>query len=386
MNLRRALFQIHLWTGLMLGIVLAVLGLSGSVLVYHDELLEMTQKPAPRAQAQGVMLPLDALMASAREAFPAKRANATLILPQAKGEAAVVRFQSGPSRPGPQSGTDVYVDPASAKVLDVRPAPYNAFIGLMHDLHGRLLIPGREGRQVVGWLGVAMLLLGMSGIVIWWPKRGQWSTGFRIRENARGYWLYRDLHGAAGIWGLVVFLIVSFSGVAIAFPDTVRGIVTLGMAQSVAAPTFDLRNGPTVEPIKGGKPLGLDGAVALVKARYPAADIQSIAVPAKRSAALRVMLGSMDDGPVSTAYVDPWRKQIFAMRNAPGDTTDTFMAWQRPLHQGSGWGGLWRILVFLSGLLPSLFVTTGIVMWVKKRRARGRVRVLASARTEGANA
>jgi uncharacterized iron-regulated membrane protein len=45
---------------------------------------------------------------------------------------------------------------------------------------------------------------------------------------------------------------------------------------------------------------------------------------------------------------------------------------------------LWRILVFLSGLLPSLFVTTGIVMWVKKRRAR--VRVVPSAATEGANA
>ncbi|HEY4124330.1 MAG TPA: PepSY-associated TM helix domain-containing protein [Rhizomicrobium sp.] len=384
MKLRRVLFQVHLWTGLTLGIVLAVLGLSGSVLVYHDELLEMTQKPAPHAQAQGVMLPLDALLASARGAFTAKHANATIMLPHEQGDAAVVRFQSGPVRPGPQTGTDVFIDPATAKVLEVRPAPYNAFITLMHDLHGRLLIPGREGRQVVGWLGVAMLLLGMSGSVIWWPKRGQWNASFRIRRNARGYWLYRDLHGAVGIWGLVVFLIVSFSGVAIAFPDTVRSIVTLGTSRSASVPVFDLRNGPAVEPVKGEKPLGIDGAVALVKARYPDADIQSIAIPAKRTAALRVMIGNMDDGPVSTAYVDPWRKQIAAMRNVSSGTADTFMAWQRPLHAGGGWGGLWRILVFLSGLLPSLFVTTGIVMWVKKRRAR--VRIVPSAVTEGANA
>ena len=383
MNLRRILFQIHLWSGLTLGIVLAVLGLSGSVLVYHDELLAMTQNPVPHAQAQGVMLPLDALLASAREASAAKRANATLMLPQEQGDAAVVRFQSGPVRPGPQTGTDVFVDPASAKVLDVRPAPYNAVIGLMHDLHGRLLIPGREGRQVVGWLGVAMLALGLSGIVLWWPKRGQWSAGFRIRRNARGYWLYRDLHGAVGIWGLVVFLIVSFSGVAIAFPDTVRGIFSLGMA-SASAPAFDLRNGPAVKPIKGETPLGVDGAVALVKARYPNADIRSIAIPAKPTAALRIMIGSADDGPVSTAYVDPWRKQIAATRNVSAGTADTFMAWQRPLHVGSGWGGFWRILVFLSGLLPSLFVTTGIVMWIKKRRAR--VRIVASASMEGVNA
>jgi uncharacterized iron-regulated membrane protein len=380
MKARAVLFQIHLWTGLTLGIVLAVLGLSGSVLVYHDELLEMTQAPVPHAQAQGVMLPLDALLASAREKFPAKRANATVMLPEEQGAALLVRFQSG-SRPGPQRGTDVYVDPASARVLDVRRAPYNWFIGAMHDLHGRLLIPGREGRQVVGWLGVAMLLLGCSGIVIWWPKRGQWNAGFRIRRNARGYWLYRDLHGAVGIWGLVVFLIVSFSGVAIAFPETMRSVVTLGAAQPASA--FDARNGPGVEPVKGREPMGLDAAVALVKAQVPNADVRSISLPAS-DAAWRVAIGSMEIGPVSTAYVDPWRAKIVAMRNVSASGADNFMAWQRPLHQGSGWGAVWRILVFLSGLLPSLFVTTGIVMWMKKRRAR--VRVVSSAATEGANA
>ena len=96
------------------------------------------------------------------------------------------------------------------------------------------------------------------------------------------------------------------------------------------------------------------------------------------------MIGSADDGPVSTAYVDPWRKQIAATRNASSGAKDTFMAWQRPLHAGSGWGGFWRILVFLSGLLPSLFVTTGIVMWIKKRRAR--VRIVSSAVRESVNA
>jgi uncharacterized iron-regulated membrane protein len=382
MKPRAVLFQVHLWTGLTLGVLLALLGLSGSALVYRDELQALFQKPAPHAQAQGVMLPLDALLASAREKFPARRANATVTLPENRSDALRVRFQSG-SRPGPQRGTDVYVDPASAKVLDVRSAPYNAFVGAMHDLHGRLLIPGREGRQVVGWLGVAMLLLGCSGIVIWWPKRGQWSVGFRVRRNARGYWLYRDLHGAVGIWGLVVFLIVSFSGVAIAFPDTVRSIVTFGAPQP-AAPAFNLRTGPEIEPIEGQKPMGLDAVVALVRAQIPGADVRSISIPAKRSAALRVMIGSIEDGPVSTAYVDPFRAKIVATRNISTGGADNFMAWQRPLHQGSGWGALWRILVFVSGLLPSLFVTTGIVMWVKKRRAR--VRIVSAAAAEGANA
>jgi len=43
------------------------------------------------------------------------------------------------------------------------------------------------------------------------------------------------------------------------------------------------------------------------------------------------------------------------------------MAWMRPVHQGI-LGPVWQFLVFLSGLVPSLFVVTGMIMWWKKRR------------------
>jgi uncharacterized iron-regulated membrane protein len=49
---------------------------------------------------------------------------------------------------------------------------------------------------------------------------------------------------------------------------------------------------------------------------------------------------------------------------------DLFVAWQRPLHQGLLLGPVWRLLVFLSGLLPTLFLVTGILMWTTKYRRR----------------
>ena len=48
-------------------------------------------------------------------------------------------------------------------------------------------------------------------------------------------------------------------------------------------------------------------------------------------------------------------------------TASSFLAWMRPVHQGS-LGAVWKFLVFLSGLVPTLFVVTGVVMWVKKRQ------------------
>ncbi len=70
-------------------------------------------------------------------------------------------------------------------------------------------------------------------------------------------------------------------------------------------------------------------------------------------------------------YVDPYRVTAMAVRD-PGSLpfADSFVAWQRPVHDGDPLlGPVWRFLVFLSGFLPLVFVVTGVTMWIKKRRA-----------------
>lgn len=67
----------------------------------------------------------------------------------------------------------------------------------------------------------------------------------------------------------------------------------------------------------------------------------------------------------ATAYVDPLLSKVLELR----DPSSSVMAWQRPLHQGL-LGPIWRFLVFLSGLLPAVFVFTGVAMWLKKRQSR----------------
>ncbi len=101
--IRRALFQLHMWIGLVLGLLLAALGLSGSVLVYDDQIANFLS-PRPMVTTQGPMLPLDAMIAAARTAVPG-RGQVQIAPPQAPGEAASVRIGEM-SRMGPvaQSG------------------------------------------------------------------------------------------------------------------------------------------------------------------------------------------------------------------------------------------------------------------------------------------
>src|SRR5437868_824573 len=81
-------------------------------------------------------------------------------------------------------------------VLGTRTAALPGLLTFAHQLHGNFLL-GRDGRGlVVGWLGVAMLTLGITGLVLWWPKKGQWKNAFLVRRAASGLRLHRELHAA----------------------------------------------------------------------------------------------------------------------------------------------------------------------------------------------
>ena len=73
--------------------------------------------------------------------------------------------------------------------------------------------------------------------------------------------------------------------------------------------------------------------------------------------------------PAAPRQNEIWVRGVSGKVLAVRDGSERFQTWMRPVHQGS-LNGVWRLLVFLSGLVPLLFVVTGITMWAKKRKRR----------------
>ncbi|HEX4635487.1 MAG TPA: PepSY-associated TM helix domain-containing protein, partial [Rhizomicrobium sp.] len=234
--IRHSLFTVHMWIGLVLGVLLAALGLSGSLLVY-DETISDWSAPPPHATTAGQPLPLSMIAGIARDAVTEQGLMVgamQIIVPQKKADVLVIRLNgvspmgAQPMQGGaaPEGGRrarprplQMYIDPVSGEVLGTRAFAQVPLLTFAHQLHGNFLM-GREGRRFVGWLGVAMCLLGVSGLVLWWPKRGQWKYAFKVRGTATGLRFHRELHATTGIWIFLIFMAVSFSGVVIAWPRT----------------------------------------------------------------------------------------------------------------------------------------------------------------------
>jgi uncharacterized iron-regulated membrane protein len=381
-RIRRILAFIHLWLGLILFIPLVVLGLTGSILVFGDELnLAMGTAP-PSATASGPARPVSEIITAARTAAPQGANPVGVRLGEAPGEPTTVRFavRRDPSQPAPQgppglAGTvPVYVDAASLQVLETGPvlgAEGQSFMRLMHNLHGNLLITGRTGREVVGWFGVVMLFLGVSGMVMWWPRRGQWKRGFTVRWGASAQTFNRDLHGATGIWLWLVFIIISFSGIYIVFPQTMSApLVALFGPVTPQVPSVTIP-----APAPGAQRISTDAAVAAARqAAGGDVELRAVTMPGRGGQPYRITLAEPGSGhgvPAITAFVDDITGQVLEMRDPRRfNAAETFMAWQRPIHYGEGLGWVWKMLTFISGLLPLLFVVTGFSLWLAKRRNR----------------
>ena len=367
-TVRHTLFTVHMWTGLILGALLAALGLSGSLLVY-DEAISDLLSPPPRAATAGQPLPLTMIANTAREAAAEQGVDGgamQIILPQRARDAVAVRFNgispmgAAPAgrgaegrggREGAGRGLQMFVDPVSGEVLGARDFVQPPLLTFAHQLHGNFLMGRDFGRPIVGWLGVAMCLLGLTGLVLWWPRRGQWQYAFKVRRSATGLRFHRELHAATGIWIFVIFIAVSFSGVVIAWPQTI----------GLNPPGFNPRALPKIESTDG-KRLGATEAVIAAAAAVPGLVPRSITIPARPDQPISVNYLS-HDAVAATVFVDPYSGKVLMVR----DNSEQFLAWMRPVHQGS-LGTIWRFLVFLSGLVPALFVVTGIIMWWKKRQ------------------
>ncbi|HWU54516.1 MAG TPA: PepSY-associated TM helix domain-containing protein [Rhizomicrobium sp.] len=367
-SVRHTLFTIHMWVGLILGVLLAALGLSGSLLVY-DETISDWLAPAPPAVTGGSPLPLSMLAGIARDAAASKGIEGgqlQLILPETKTDALVVRIgglspmgnvprarAEGGDRPARPRQLQVYLDPVSGEVLGTRNFAQPSLLTFAHQLHGNFLMSRETGRPLVGWLGVAMCALGISGLVLWWPKRGQWKYAFKVRSTATGLRFHRELHAATGIWIFLVFMAVSFSGVVIAWPQT------MGLGGSGAG----ARGMPMVEASEGQR-LGPTEAVIAATAAVPDIKPRTVTIPARPDQPVSVNYRS-HDAVNAAVLIDPYSGKVLMVR----DNSERFLAWMRPVHDGT-LGFAWRFLVFLSGLVPTLFIVTGLIMWWKKRQRR----------------
>ncbi len=157
--LRRAVFQVHLWSGIALGLYVLFISVTGSVLVYRNELYVAVTPDPVQTSGQGTS-------------------------PSAKA--------------APPLGPRV--------------------VSKLIDLHDNLL-GGETGRKVNGFGALTVLLAALTGAVIWWPGIARWRRSLTLHRGVGWKRFTWDLHSVIGFWSFGFVLVFGLSGLYLCFPE-----------------------------------------------------------------------------------------------------------------------------------------------------------------------
>lgn len=366
-RLRAALWVLHRWIGTALFVLIAPIALSGALLVLDNE-FDAALNPARYAVSGNTLLAPSAYLASAGAALGDDMRPANLRYPEYDGAPVTVQARGPRVEGAPPRLLIVYLDPPTARVLDV--VDYrSSLIGILHRFHENLTIPDYSGRAIVGWVGVGLATLALSGIVLWWPRNVSLLRGLRFQRRPE---VISNLHFVFGFWISLPLAFVALTGIYLAFPSQARTLMSSVVA-TAPAPSRDFS--PPVRQTATSADRVVDIASNVASSARPVAlFLPSSARSPDVQPAWRVQLRTQD-GDIVTAFVED-RSGLVRLQEAPlaGDRAAQWVRW---LHEGSKGGWLWRLIVLLTGLMPPVLGITGIVMWLRRRRNRS---IAASAR------
>ncbi|HEX8491953.1 MAG TPA: PepSY-associated TM helix domain-containing protein [Pyrinomonadaceae bacterium] len=356
--MRKLIFKAHMYVGLCVGLLLALMGLTGSMLVFGDELDVFLNPSLLSVEPRGERVSIEDVLKSVRQAYPSEKV-ARIRFPHEREGTYELCFEAK------TDARCVYVDPYSAAVLGSR-VPARSFKGRLVSLHRRLL-SGATGETIIGVGGILLLLLSLSGALLWWPGRRNLARGWTIRWKNSRYRVNYDLHRIVGICAMLFLSFSAVTGAAMVFrPSLERALNRLASAPPP-------KPKPTSTVVEGQR-APLDEIIRNADAALPQGELTMINLPATRAATVVVrkrVEGELHPHGRSLVYLDQYSGQVLLAENAleAPPVARTFGN-LFPLHVGRLGGILTRLLQVFVGFVPAILFCTGLLMWRSRVRAR----------------
>ena len=395
--------RIHLYLALAAGLVFFGQCLTGTVLVFEEELThalypERYQVEVPAGWNRLSLAELASRFQQANPRFnvlgfkvyadPARTVELSYRAAKnrpARPPADEASRTKGGREPGKNAGkkgkaeraSTAFLNPYTGQVMTLQTEKQLPVFQVAEDLHRRLLA-GEVGQALSGLSALFMLVITATGLVLWWPKTRDHLTGrLRVKWGASGQRITHDLHVVLGFYCSLFLFGLALTGVVMSYRWATESLYWLTNSR----PTVGL---PTPRSAAGGgQELAYDAALAAGQARYRTADFWRVGAPKDSTAAMAVSAPStlpLRHNGLDTLFVDRTTGAVLGQHLYSRQTAGAQLRrLAKPLHTGEI-GGVWtKVLALIVTLASLTFPVTGVLMWLRRtrktRRKRSRVAV-----------
>lgn len=355
---------LHLWLGLVSGLIVFIVALTGSILVFEEEIDAFVNPEFYKVSEIGTKkIPVDYIVQDIQKKYSIKKISRIHTFNDPQRTFIITGKNTD------KKGMIFSVDPYTGKVLGEIPER-SRFFSVVLDLH-RHLILGDVGKFITGCSCLIFVFMLISGLILWWPKKiknlkqrltVKWSASFK-RVN----W---DFHSTFGFYTFLFLLIISLTGLTWSFKWFESGIYLLadGTAKKESA---KVENPTKIDP-KLDKAFFYQKIFSKTDSIYSFKGDTQIRMPSDTINSIMVIKLNIEESIPnisSLVYFDKYTGKILKIKPyesfSNGDKVRRLIY---PIHTGSIYGYPTKIIAFLVCLFGLSLPITGLLIWLGRKK------------------
>ncbi|MEO5911033.1 MAG: PepSY-associated TM helix domain-containing protein [Pelobium sp.] len=371
MTFKKIILFTHLWLGLISGLLVLFLGITGCILAFEREIENVTQDYRFTAVENKATLQPSSLKKIADEQLPGKKAHS--ISYEAGKSSQVVYFDFEP-----EYYYTVFLNPYTGKVLEVKNME-NDFFRIVVDGHYYLWLPPTIGQPILASATLVFGVMLITGIVLWWPKnKAAAKNRFKIKWNARWRRVNYDMHNVLGFYASWFAIFLAISGLVMGFQWFASSIYWVASGGDQIKNFEETFSDTTQVKNQDVKYEAIDELWLLTKRENPN-YIGSIEIhpPADEKSSIEVALNPDTETYWKADYIyyDQHTLKEISVDHIYGrfqdaKTADKIIRMNYDIHVGAIWGIWGKILAFFASLFAASLPVTGFLIYWGKRNKK----------------
>lgn len=364
MTFKKIILFLHRWLGFITGLVVFIVSITGCIFCFQDEIQDALYSYRKVEVQNKPYLAPSLLKQTALRQHPG--ASVSYIYYYGRDRPAAVLASH------PKDGLQyIFMNPYTGLITHTE-NPANNFFIIVEYIHLYLLLPPKVGTVIVGTSVLLFVLIMITGIVLWWPKRkSDRKRSFTIKWNGRWRRVNYDLHNLLGFYATSIAIILAITGLSIAFNWVTKGLYNAAnLGKNYAAEKVIPKSDSLLRSVANGKP-GIDQALLIAQNRSPQAQMFLIYddAAAAGSVAVTAYAKALHYYNSDIYYFDKYSGKLLKTlphsRKSPGMKLNDM---NYDVHVGQILGLTGKIIAFLASLICASLPITGFIIWWGKRK------------------
>lgn len=367
---RKVIFWVHQACGLAAGMVIFIMSVTGALLAFEKNIVEFAEREQRTVAAGAERLGVAAILERVAEARPDAKMSAVLVQNDPNAAVAVSLGRGG----------QFFVDPYTGEITGEGANGFRAFFRTVTDLHRYLALSGDGrpvGKALTGAANLLFLVLAVSGVYIWFPRKLEWRRVrpvFWFRSGLGGKARDFNWHNVVGFWCSLVLIVLTLTATVISYQLAGNLLYTL-TGNEPPPPAQPQAAAP--QPARSTLPTNLDALWAAAASHADAWRSISLRLPVEKQAVFTIDEGrswnrfGRSTLAIDTAAGSTLKWEPYAEQNAGRQ----LRSWFRFTHTGETGGMAGQLIAFVACVGGAFLVWTGFSLalrrlrnWLKRRQ------------------